>query len=177
MRKESVMNTTAENTVITEQSGAVQLIELNRPDKSNAVTFAMYDDLTAAISAAEQDSAIRVMLIHGRGDSFTAGNDLGDFLHSSPTSADLPPVRFLRAITGDQANCRSGAGRRGRGGHDHRPHGLPAKAQTAVQSLRQRLIETGGRRAGTVEGSAIRASATHGPPAPDVRGTAGRRWR
>jgi enoyl-CoA hydratase/carnithine racemase len=48
MRKESVMNTTAENTVITERSGALQLIELNRPEKSNAVRFAMYDDLTGS---------------------------------------------------------------------------------------------------------------------------------
>jgi enoyl-CoA hydratase/carnithine racemase len=93
------MTTTPTNAVITERSGAVQLIELNRPDKSNAVTFAMYDDLTAAISHAEQDSAIRVMLIHGRGDSFTAGNDLGDFLRNPPTSADLPPVRFLHALS------------------------------------------------------------------------------
>lgn len=93
------MTTTDTKAVITERSGGLQRIELNRPDKSNAVTFAMYDDLTAAIRQAEQDSAIRVMLIHGRGDSFTAGNDLGDFLHTSPTSADLPPVRFLQTLS------------------------------------------------------------------------------
>jgi enoyl-CoA hydratase/carnithine racemase len=63
------------------------------------VTLAMYEALTAAIAQAEQDPAIRVILIHGRGDSFSAGNDIGDFAHNPATSTDTPPVRFFYAIS------------------------------------------------------------------------------
>ena len=111
------MNTTAENTVITERSGALQLIELNRPEKSNAVTFAMYDDLTAAISRAEQDSATRVILIHGRGDSFTTGNarsitsETGDCIRSRLSSnfpISLPSRRLPTDLpSSSTGNCES----------------------------------------------------------------------
>jgi enoyl-CoA hydratase/carnithine racemase len=65
--------TTVTDTIVTERSGAVQLIELNRPGKKNAVTLAMYEALTAAITQAEQDPEIRSILVHGRGDRRTAG--------------------------------------------------------------------------------------------------------
>lgn len=94
-----VTPTTSIDTIVTERSGAVQLIALNRPEKKNAVSLGMYDALTAAITQAEKDPVIRVMLIHGRGDSFTAGNDIGDFAHHPPTNTDSPPVRFFQAIS------------------------------------------------------------------------------
>ena len=47
----------------------------------------------------EADPAIRVLLLHGNGDSFTAGNDLEDFLNKPWTGTGTPPaVRFMYAV-------------------------------------------------------------------------------
>jgi len=70
--------------IVTTREGAVQRIQLNRPEKKNALTTAMYAALADAIAAAAADPAVRVMLLHGAGDCFTAGNDLQDFLAAPP---------------------------------------------------------------------------------------------
>jgi len=57
----------------------VMTLTLNRPDKKNALSNAMYGALAAALARAETDAAIRVVLIESEGDSFTSGNDLADF--------------------------------------------------------------------------------------------------
>src|SRR5438105_4238571 len=71
--------------IVTERSGTIMIIALNRPDKLNAFTGAMYDEMSAALEEADRDEAIRVVLIHGRGKAFTAGNDIHDFLHAPPS--------------------------------------------------------------------------------------------
>jgi hypothetical protein len=58
-------------------------ITLNRPEKKNAPSRAMYLALIDALEQAEQDASIRAVLFTGSGDSFSAGNDIGDF-HQSP---------------------------------------------------------------------------------------------
>jgi enoyl-CoA hydratase/carnithine racemase len=85
--------------VVTTREGAVQRVQLNRPDKKNAITTAMYAALADAITAADADPAVRVLLLHGAGDCFTAGNDLADFLANPPQSEDRPAFRFLHAIS------------------------------------------------------------------------------
>ena len=57
----------------------VMTLTLNRADKKNALTNAMYEALGNALSRAENDNAVRVIVIQAEGDTFTAGNDLGDF--------------------------------------------------------------------------------------------------
>lgn len=57
----------------------VMTLTLNRPDKKNAITNAMYEALGNALTRAESDAAVRAIVIQAEGDSFTAGNDLGDF--------------------------------------------------------------------------------------------------
>lgn len=74
-------------------------IRLDRPDKRNAVTRAMYDAMSEAIAQAESDDAVRVVLFSGAGDAFCAGNDLNDFLAEPPTGPSGPVFRFLRAIS------------------------------------------------------------------------------
>ena len=69
--------------VITELHGSVLCIRLNRPEKKNALTFAMYDAFSDALEAAAADSLIRAVVVTGSGDSFCAGNDLKDFLNGS----------------------------------------------------------------------------------------------
>lgn len=64
----------------------VQVIELNRPEKKNAFTGAMYDQLREALVAADADAAVSVILLTGKGDAFSAGNDLQDFLEYPRTA-------------------------------------------------------------------------------------------
>ena len=77
--------------------GAVAELRFNRPSKKNAITGAMYGALTAALSDAAADEGTRAVLITGAGDTFTAGNDIADFLASSGQE-ELPAVRFIHAI-------------------------------------------------------------------------------
>jgi len=65
--------------VLIEKSGGVLTLTLNRPEKKNALTRAMYQALCDAIDGAADDQDVRCVLIQANGDMFTAGNDLGDF--------------------------------------------------------------------------------------------------
>ena len=62
-----------------ELTGGVLTLTLNRPEKKNALTRAMYEALGEAIDGAGHNSLVRCILIQAEGDVFTAGNDLGDF--------------------------------------------------------------------------------------------------
>jgi len=62
-----------------EKSDGILSLTMARPDKKNALTNAMYGALADAMEAAESDPAVRVLLIRGEGDMFTAGNDVGEF--------------------------------------------------------------------------------------------------
>lgn len=62
------------------RDGAVQTIRLNRPDKKNAITRAMYQAMTAALEEAETDDAIRAHVFLGTPGAFSSGNDLKDFM-------------------------------------------------------------------------------------------------
>jgi len=74
-------------------------LTLNRPVKKNALTLAMYEALTEHLQDANHDDQVRVVLIHGEGGNFTAGNDLADFLQNTPTDESAPVFRFMYAIS------------------------------------------------------------------------------
>jgi enoyl-CoA hydratase/carnithine racemase len=63
-----------------ERRGAVQIIRMNRPDKKNALTRAMYATMAAALAAGDADPAVRVQAFLGVPGAFSAGNDLADFM-------------------------------------------------------------------------------------------------
>jgi enoyl-CoA hydratase/carnithine racemase len=65
--------------VLVEKSEKLLVLTLNRPDKKNALTRAMYATLAGEISNADTDPDIRCILLKANGDMFTAGNDLADF--------------------------------------------------------------------------------------------------
>ena len=59
----------------------------------------MYEALSNALEQAEADDGVRVILLHGKGDAFTAGNDLEDFLKKPWKGQAIPPaVRFIHAV-------------------------------------------------------------------------------
>jgi len=79
---------------------AITSIAFDRPDKKNAITAAMYAALADALAAAGEDAAVRCVVIHGSTQTFTAGNDVQDFLMNPPHGEDSPVSRFLRGIAG-----------------------------------------------------------------------------
>lgn len=84
--------------VVVSRAARVLRIQMNRPEKKNALTGAMYTALADAIETAEADSTVRVITITGVGDVFTSGNDLKDFLESRERGPNTPVMRFLSAI-------------------------------------------------------------------------------
>lgn len=76
----------------------VMRVGFNRPSHKNAITGAMYLGLAKAFEAAEADQAVRVVVLHGSDDIFTAGNDIGDFLTHRPEPGELPSGLFMKAM-------------------------------------------------------------------------------
>jgi|TARA_B110000879_G_scaffold145128_1_gene188464 enoyl-CoA hydratase/carnithine racemase len=72
-------------------------ISLNRPDKKNALTAAMYSELADIFK--HQVSDINAVILSG-GTDFTAGNDLADFLDNPPINSNAPVYEFMRALSG-----------------------------------------------------------------------------
>jgi enoyl-CoA hydratase/carnithine racemase len=84
--------------IITEHSGSILRVQLNRPEKRNALTSSMYLALADIFNAAAWDERTRVVLWHGAGDSFCAGNDVQDFLKNPPGPGDSPQARLMNAL-------------------------------------------------------------------------------
>jgi enoyl-CoA hydratase/carnithine racemase len=84
--------------IITEHSGSILRIELNRPAKRNAMTSGMYATLADIFNVAAKDESTRVVLWHGAGESFSAGNDVEDFLKNPPGPGDSPQARLMTAL-------------------------------------------------------------------------------
>jgi enoyl-CoA hydratase/carnithine racemase len=84
--------------IFTEQVGGILRVELNRPTKKNAMTAAMYVALADVFNDAARDASTRVVLWHGAGDSFCAGNDIQDFLRNPPAASESPQARLMHAF-------------------------------------------------------------------------------
>jgi enoyl-CoA hydratase/carnithine racemase len=84
--------------IVTEQSGNILRVQLNRPTKRNAMTSAMYLTLASIFNEAAKDDNTRVVLWHGAGDSFCAGNDIEDFLKNPPGPGESPQAALMNAF-------------------------------------------------------------------------------
>ena len=84
--------------IIAERSGNILRIQLNRPDKKNAMTSSMYITMAGLLEDAGKDDQVRVALWHGAGDSFCAGNDLEDFIKNPPAAGESPQSRLIHAL-------------------------------------------------------------------------------
>src|SRR5437867_9846193 len=84
--------------IVTERSGSILRVQLNRPAKKNAMTSAMYVTIADSFNAAAKDDDIRVVLWHGAGDSFCAGNDVEDFMRNPPGPGESPQAHLIAAL-------------------------------------------------------------------------------
>jgi enoyl-CoA hydratase/carnithine racemase len=78
-----------EHVIVTDADG-IRTIRMNRPDKKNALTLAMYEAMTAALEGANADDSVHCVLIAGVPGAFSAGNDLADF--SRPRTAQAASI-------------------------------------------------------------------------------------
>ena len=84
--------------IVTERSGSILSVQLNRPDKKNAMTSSMYVTMAGMLDDAARDEQVRVVLWHGAGDSFSAGNDLEDFMKNPPGPGQSPQAQLINAL-------------------------------------------------------------------------------
>ena len=85
--------------IIISNEGPVRKVRINRPEKKNALTLAMYETMAAAIEEAGREANVRCLLFAGAPEIFCAGNDLNDFLdmaRSGGLGASI--VRFLHTL-------------------------------------------------------------------------------
>lgn len=84
--------------IITQRTDGILRVELNRPTKRNAMTSTMYVALAGIFDSAAKDEYTRVVIWHGAGDSFCAGNDIEDFLKNPPGPGESPQARLMEAL-------------------------------------------------------------------------------
>jgi len=84
--------------ILVHTEDGVMTLTFNRLARKNSITRDMYAALADALAQAEQDAAVRCVLIQGDATIFSAGNDIGDFLNAPPSSEGSPVFRFLRGI-------------------------------------------------------------------------------
>jgi enoyl-CoA hydratase/carnithine racemase len=84
--------------VLSHADAGITTITLNRLDRKNAITQAMYAAMADALAQAQADAGTRVVVVQGHETVFSAGNDLGDFLNQPPAGQDSPVFRFLHTL-------------------------------------------------------------------------------
>jgi enoyl-CoA hydratase/carnithine racemase len=94
-----------------EQTDGVATVTLNRPNRLNAFTAGMVEEVLSAIDAVDRDDEVRVMILTGRGRAFSAGADLSagaqTFDYDDERSGDAIGAERVR----DTAAPRDGCGR------------------------------------------------------------------
>ncbi len=89
--------------ILSEIKEGVLYLTLNRADKKNALTLSMYQGLLDAMVEADRNPDVRVIHLTGSGDSFSAGNDIADFIEASRAGdTKTPALDFLMQIHAQQ---------------------------------------------------------------------------
>lgn len=87
------------NEILVDNTAGVMTITLNRVEKKNSLTSAMYSAMADALAQASADDAVRAVVFQGHETIFSAGNDIGDFLNAPPATNESPVFRFLRGVS------------------------------------------------------------------------------
>lgn len=85
--------------ILIRKEAGVCTIELNRPDKKNALTAAMYQSLGDALHDADRDGRVGAILLAGHADAFTAGYDLQDLAEQPPVYPHSPVFYFMHQLS------------------------------------------------------------------------------
>lgn len=92
------MAPTLTDDIETSRDGSTYFIKFARPAKKNALTVAMYERMNAALEEAAKDATVRAVVFASTSETFTAGNDLADFMERPPTGSDSPVFRFIQTL-------------------------------------------------------------------------------
>ena len=84
--------------VLIHTADGVMTLTLNRVDKKNSFTQAMYAACADALAQAGTDNSVRAVVLQGHATIFSAGNDISDFLNGPVSTQESPVFRFLRGI-------------------------------------------------------------------------------
>lgn len=84
--------------IVEQLEKGVLTLTMQRPEKKNALSSAMYQQLTAALRHAQSDANIHVVILRGQADCFCAGNDLADFMAAGSLDNEHPTVQFLHQL-------------------------------------------------------------------------------
>ncbi len=85
--------------ILAKTDGFLFILQINRPDKKNALTPGMYRALAEGIRHADHDDSINVIVIRGTEDCFTSGNDVNNFRSGSEESGERASSGFMKAIS------------------------------------------------------------------------------
>jgi enoyl-CoA hydratase/carnithine racemase len=75
----SVPETGFRNLLVSRNGPAVRIV-LNRPDKRNALSLELMEELTAAVRDVSTEREVRAIVIEGAGPAFSAGHDLSEMI-------------------------------------------------------------------------------------------------
>ncbi|SDH79448.1 Enoyl-CoA hydratase/carnithine racemase [Pseudomonas benzenivorans] len=81
-----------------EREPGLLTLRLNRLDKKNALTRAMYSGMAEVLKQAEQDPSVRAVLLTGGESCFTSGNDVADFIQAPPGGLNSEVFQFMLAL-------------------------------------------------------------------------------
>ena len=81
-----------------ESKDGVLEIRIDRPTKKNALTIAMYAAMVEALEGGAKDPGTRAVAFTAEGETFTAGNDVLDFMNGLGGEGEPPVLRFIRLL-------------------------------------------------------------------------------
>ena len=84
--------------ILIDTAAGVMTLTINRLNKKNSLTQAMYGAMADALNQAAADAAVRAVVLQGHETIFSAGNDIGDFLNGPTSTLESPVYRFLQGI-------------------------------------------------------------------------------
>ncbi len=83
--------------VLVDFEDGIAWVQINRPDKRNAMSVGLAHEMNATLEALEIDDRAGVIVLTGVGEAFSAGMDLKDFFRATDGVSDVERLRAYRA--------------------------------------------------------------------------------